>query len=112
MRKLYFTPISSIVLQPTISYPLKCSSLKQSFHRLSSHVWLQQCYRDACLKFMDLWNKKHETGQWVEIEASEVMATQPNISAINDSGIMFANAANMPGTPENSGKMMLMSHSS
>ncbi|CAE6223046.1 unnamed protein product [Arabidopsis arenosa] len=57
---------------------------------------------DACLKFMDLWKKKHETGQWVEIEATEVMATQPNISAMNDSGIMFANAANMPGTPENS----------
>ena len=64
------------------------------------------------MKFMDLWKKKHETGQWVEIEATEVMATQPNISAMNDSGIMFANAANMPGTPENSGKMILMSHSS
>jgi hypothetical protein len=57
---------------------------------------------DACVKFMDLWKKKHETGQWVEIEATEVMATQPNISTMNDSGIMFANAANMPGTPENS----------
>ncbi|ESQ44717.1 hypothetical protein EUTSA_v10003134mg [Eutrema salsugineum] len=62
---------------------------------------------DACLKYKDLWKKKHETGQWVEIEATEVMATQPNISAMNDSGIMFANAANMrrdswPGTPENS----------
>ncbi|KAJ0234723.1 hypothetical protein HA466_0271910 [Hirschfeldia incana] len=29
---------------------------------------------DACLKFMDLWKKKHESGQWVEIEA-----TQPNM---------------------------------
>ncbi|CAH8278527.1 unnamed protein product [Arabidopsis lyrata] len=57
---------------------------------------------DACLKFVDLWKKKHETGQWVEIEATEVIATHPNISAMNDSGIMFANAANMPGTPENS----------
>ncbi|KAJ0262582.1 COP1-interacting protein-like protein [Hirschfeldia incana] len=50
---------------------------------------------DACLKFMDLWKKKHETGQWVEIEAAEVMASQANISAANDSGIVFANAANM-----------------
>lgn len=61
---------------------------------------------------MDLWKKKHETGQWVEIEA-EVLATQPNISATNDSGIMFANAANM--TPENSGKIIhkwIMSHNS
>ncbi|KAF8093093.1 hypothetical protein N665_0390s0003 [Sinapis alba] len=46
---------------------------------------------DACLKFMNLWKKKHDSGQWVEIEA-----TQPNI----------ANAANMrrnswPGTTEN-----------
>ncbi|CAA7045466.1 unnamed protein product [Microthlaspi erraticum] len=61
---------------------------------------------NACLKFKDLWKKKHETGQWVEIEA-EVLATQPNISATNDSGIMFANAPNMrrdslPGTPETS----------
>ncbi|CAN6874600.1 unnamed protein product [Brassica oleracea] len=46
---------------------------------------------DACLKFMDLWKKKHETGQWVEIEAAEVMASQANISAANDSGIVFAN---------------------
>ncbi|KAL1191277.1 COP1-interacting protein 7 [Cardamine amara subsp. amara] len=62
---------------------------------------------DACLRFMDLWKKKHETGQWVEIEATEVMATHPNISAMNDSGVMFANAPHMrrdslPGTPENS----------
>lgn len=40
---------------------------------------------------MDLWKKKHETGQWVEIEAAEVMASQANISAANDSGIVFAN---------------------
>ncbi|XP_009123881.1 COP1-interacting protein 7 isoform X2 [Brassica rapa] len=56
---------------------------------------------DACLKFMDLWKKKHESGQWLEIEA-----TQPNISPKNASGTMLANAANMrrnswPGTPEN-----------
>ncbi|KAG5411128.1 hypothetical protein IGI04_007447 [Brassica rapa subsp. trilocularis] len=56
---------------------------------------------DACLKFMDLWKKKHESGQWLEIEA-----TQPNISPTNASGTMLANAANMrrnswPGTPEN-----------
>ncbi|XP_010494311.1 PREDICTED: uncharacterized protein LOC104771477 [Camelina sativa] len=57
---------------------------------------------DACLKFIDLWKKKHETGQWVEIEATEVIATQPNFSAMNESGIIFANGANMPGTPENS----------
>lgn len=57
--------------------------------------------RDACLKFMDLWKKKHESGQWLEIEA-----TQPNISPKNASGTMLANAANMrrnswPGSPEN-----------
>ncbi|CAH2047019.1 unnamed protein product [Thlaspi arvense] len=59
---------------------------------------------EACLKFMDLWKKKHESGQWVEIEATEVMVTQPNISAMNDSGIMFANMRrdSLPGTPENS----------
>ncbi|CAN6846901.1 unnamed protein product [Brassica oleracea] len=56
---------------------------------------------DACLKFMDLWKKKHESGQWLEIEA-----TQPNISPTNASGTMLANAANMrrnswPGSPEN-----------
>lgn len=57
---------------------------------------------------MELWKKKHETGQWVEIEAAEVMATNPNISAMNDSGIMFANMRrdSLPGTPEHSGKMI------
>ncbi|VVB07244.1 unnamed protein product [Arabis nemorensis] len=59
---------------------------------------------DACIKFMELWKKKHETGQWVEIEAAEVMATNPNLSAMNDSGIMFAHMRrdSLPGTPENS----------
>ncbi|CAN8247788.1 unnamed protein product [Cochlearia groenlandica] len=64
---------------------------------------------DACSRFMELWKKKHETGQWVEIGEAEVMATQSNISAVNDSGIMLADAANMrrnswPGTPENNVK--------
>ncbi|KAI3968855.1 hypothetical protein MKX01_029005 [Papaver californicum] len=31
---------------------------------------------DACLPFIELWKVKHETGQWLEIEASEAMFTR------------------------------------
>lgn len=52
------------------------------------------CGRDACVRFMELWKKKHENGQWVEIEAAEAMANQLNIAAMNASGILLSNIAN------------------
>ncbi|KAG7991784.1 hypothetical protein I3843_02G095900 [Carya illinoinensis] len=49
---------------------------------------------DACTKFMELWRRKHETGQWVEIAATEAMSNQSDFSAMNSSGIMLANVDN------------------
>ncbi|KAI3814407.1 hypothetical protein L1987_19162 [Smallanthus sonchifolius] len=42
----------------------------------------------GCLRFMDLWKQKHESGQWVEIEAQEAM---PDCSA---SGIVLSSMTN------------------
>lgn len=39
---------------------------------------------------MELWKKKHESGQWLEVEAAEAMSTQSEFSALNASGIIFA----------------------
>lgn len=50
--------------------------------------------RDACVRFMELWKKKHENGQWVEIEGAEAMANQLDIAAMNASGILLSNIAN------------------
>lgn len=49
---------------------------------------------DACLKFRDLWKRKHETGQWVEVEAAEAMSSRSEFSAMNASGIMLSSMAN------------------
>ncbi|CAD5196475.1 unnamed protein product [Musa acuminata subsp. malaccensis] len=46
--------------------------------------------KEACLRFMELWKKKHESGQWLEVEAAEAMSTQSEFSALNESGIIFA----------------------
>ncbi|KAI8005209.1 COP1-interacting protein 7 [Camellia lanceoleosa] len=42
----------------------------------------------------DLWKGKHETGQWLEIEAAEAMSNRSDFSAINASGIMLSSMAN------------------
>ncbi|XP_057486656.1 COP1-interacting protein 7-like isoform X2 [Actinidia eriantha] len=49
---------------------------------------------DACLRFIDLWKRKHETGQWLEIEAAEATPSQSDFSVMNASGIMLSNVAN------------------
>ncbi|XP_065861845.1 COP1-interacting protein 7 [Euphorbia lathyris] len=61
---------------------------------------------DACKRFKDLWKRKHETGQWVEIEAAEAMSSRLEFSAMNPSGIVLSNSVNKqwPGTPESNGK--------
>jgi len=56
--------------------------------------YIFSCGRDACVRFMELWKKKHENGQWVEIEAAEAMANQLDIAAMNASGILLSNIAN------------------
>ena len=50
--------------------------------------------RDACVKFTELWKRKHETGQWFEIEAAEAMSSRSDFSAMNGSGIVFSNMIN------------------
>ncbi|KAK7278424.1 hypothetical protein RJT34_23452 [Clitoria ternatea] len=49
--------------------------------------------KDACTKFRDLWKRKHETGQWLEIDAAEMMSNRSDFSALNGSGILLPNMA-------------------
>lgn len=48
-------------------------------------------FRDACRNFISLWKRKHESGQWLEIETAEVTPNHADFSAINASGIIFSN---------------------
>ncbi|KAL3507617.1 hypothetical protein ACH5RR_032999 [Cinchona calisaya] len=50
--------------------------------------------KDASSKFIYLWKKKHETGQWVEIEESEAMSGRSDFSVMNASGIVLSSMAN------------------
>lgn len=49
--------------------------------------------RDACTKFTELWKRKHETGQWLEIEA-EAIASQLDYSHVNATGIILSDVPN------------------
>ncbi|KAF2285505.1 hypothetical protein GH714_005125 [Hevea brasiliensis] len=62
---------------------------------------------EACVRFLDLWKRKHENGQWVEIEAADVMSCQSDFSAINASGIVLSSAINKqwPETSDGNGKV-------
>ncbi|KAK7268854.1 hypothetical protein RIF29_21563 [Crotalaria pallida] len=56
--------------------------------------------RDACTKFRDLWKRKHENGQWLEIEDADVMSS-------NGPGIILPTMTPTPHTEfnlENNGK--------
>lgn len=66
---------------------------------------------DACSRFIDLWKRKHETGQWLEIEAAEAMPSPSDFSSMNASGIMFSNVVNKQkdfreGLPESHGEIV------
>ncbi|KAJ6323843.1 hypothetical protein OIU76_011190 [Salix suchowensis] len=54
---------------------------------------------DACVRFMELWKRKHETGQWVEIEEAEM-------SGMNAPGIILSDTINKswPETPDSNRK--------
>ncbi|XP_039000097.1 COP1-interacting protein 7-like isoform X2 [Hibiscus syriacus] len=47
-------------------------------------------FRDACIKFTELWKRKHETGQWLEIEADKAMSSRSDFPVINAAGIVFS----------------------
>ncbi|KAF2313997.1 hypothetical protein GH714_021401 [Hevea brasiliensis] len=61
---------------------------------------------DACVRFLGLWKRKHETGQWVEIEAGEAISSRSDFSAMNASGIVLSSAINKqwPETPDSNRK--------
>ncbi|KAJ6819316.1 uncharacterized protein M6B38_402555 [Iris pallida] len=44
----------------------------------------------ACLQFMELWKVKHETGQWLEVEAVDLMSSRSGFSPFNASGIVLS----------------------
>lgn len=62
---------------------------------------------------MDLWKKKHENGQWLEVEAAEAMSMRSEFSALNASGIVFladSMIQNGYGDAQSSGDMVTENH--
>ncbi|KAE8734144.1 COP1-interacting protein-related, putative isoform 3 [Hibiscus syriacus] len=59
--------------------------------------------RDACVKFTELWKRKHEDGQWLEIEATEAMAGRSDFSAMKELKGAW------PGISEDNGKTVVES---
>ncbi|KAL0366897.1 UNVERIFIED_CONTAM: COP1-interacting protein 7 [Sesamum radiatum] len=49
---------------------------------------------EACSRFMDLWNSKHETGQWLDIEASGALSNQSDFTAMNASCTILSDTPN------------------
>ncbi|KAL0368469.1 UNVERIFIED_CONTAM: COP1-interacting protein 7 [Sesamum calycinum] len=49
---------------------------------------------EACSRFMDLWKSKHETGQWLDVEASGAFSTQSDFTAMNASCIILSDTPN------------------
>ncbi|KAL0392707.1 UNVERIFIED_CONTAM: COP1-interacting protein 7 [Sesamum radiatum] len=47
---------------------------------------------EACSRFMDLWKSKHETGQWLDVEASGAFSTQSDFTAMNASSVVISDA--------------------
>lgn len=43
---------------------------------------------------MDLWKGKHESGQWLEIEAAETVSSKSEFLTMHASGIMLSSIAN------------------
>ena len=65
-----------------------CDSFLFKIHpwKVSALSW----NREACIRFMELWKRKHETGQWLEIEATEAMSCRSDFSSMNASGIVIS----------------------
>ncbi|XP_020578091.1 uncharacterized protein LOC110023161 isoform X2 [Phalaenopsis equestris] len=49
--------------------------------------------KEACVRYTDLWNAKHETGQWIEVEATEARSYRSDFSPLNSSEIIFSGDA-------------------
>ncbi|KAJ0966507.1 hypothetical protein J5N97_023424 [Dioscorea zingiberensis] len=66
---------------------------------LSQLISFAECFGatrmlDACIRFMDLWKAKHESGQWLEIEAAEALSSRSEFSSFNASGIILSGDIN------------------
>lgn len=64
------------------------------------------------MRFNDLWKRKHETGQWLELEAAEATPSRSDFSSMNASGILLSNGASKQkdhreGWPDSRGEMAL-----
>ncbi|XP_021752124.1 uncharacterized protein LOC110717670 isoform X2 [Chenopodium quinoa] len=57
---------------------------------------------DACKKFLDLWKAKHESGQWVEVEAADAMSCRPDMPSTNAAGIVFLSPSELKEFKESS----------
>lgn len=62
-----------------------------------SYYFGAHTFRNGCLRFMDLWKQKHESGQWIEIEAEEAM------SDCSASGIVLSSMTSEPRVSEPAG---------
>ncbi|KAF9610155.1 hypothetical protein IFM89_020287 [Coptis chinensis] len=45
---------------------------------------------DACIKFVQLWKEKHETGQWLEIDSAETMSGPSDVSSMIAPGTVIS----------------------
>ncbi|KAF5197157.1 Cop1-interacting protein [Thalictrum thalictroides] len=48
---------------------------------------------EACLRFVQLWKEKHETGQWVEIDVAETISNRSDLSSliVPESNVQLSN---------------------
>ncbi|KAL0907401.1 hypothetical protein M5K25_021809 [Dendrobium thyrsiflorum] len=46
--------------------------------------------REACSRYMLLWEGKHESGQWIEVEAAEALSYRSEFPPLNSDGIVFS----------------------
>lgn len=49
--------------------------------------------REATSRYIQLWEGKHESGQWIEIEAAEALSYRSEFPPLNTSGIIFSEDA-------------------
>ncbi|XP_020699270.2 COP1-interacting protein 7 isoform X2 [Dendrobium catenatum] len=46
--------------------------------------------REACSRYMLLWEVKHDSGQWIEVEAAEALSYRSEFPPLNAAGIVFS----------------------
>lgn len=77
-----------------ISLPLQFNLSDSTF--ILIHFYcpnLSHLNREASSRYMQLWEGKHESGQWIEIEAAEALSYRSEFPPMNTSGIIFSEDA-------------------